>query len=82
MKTSNNKNPKGKLYAKYYNSLRNFKRSKLVASAMMKNIIDNDKQQKSNWIEREFGKCFYELIYLYILMHYYYLYLLYMFKYL
>lgn len=54
MKIGNNKNPKGKLYAKYYNCLRNLKNNGLVPSTAVKHKTCNDK--KTNWTEREFGK--------------------------
>jgi len=58
MKIGHNKNPKGKLYAKYYNSLRNLKNNGLVPSTVMKNKTDIDKYHKTNWTEREFGKLY------------------------
>lgn len=54
MKIGNNKNPKGKLYAKYYNCLRNLKNNGLVPTTAVKNKTYNDKN--TNWTEREFGK--------------------------
>ncbi|CAI6365987.1 unnamed protein product [Macrosiphum euphorbiae] len=54
MKIGNNKNPKGKLYAKYYNCLRNLKNNGLVPTSAVKHKTYNDKHQKTNWTEREF----------------------------
>lgn len=56
MKIGNNKNPKGKLYAKYYNCLRNLKNNGLVPTSAVKHKTHNDKHQKTNRTEREFGK--------------------------
>lgn len=56
MKIGSNKNPKGKLYAKYYNSVRNMKNTGLIPTTIIKNKIRNEKQQKNGWFEREFGK--------------------------
>jgi hypothetical protein len=56
MKIGNNKNPKGKLYAKYYNCLRNLKNNGLVPSTIVKNKLNIDNHHKTNWTEREFGK--------------------------
>lgn len=52
MKIGNNKNPKGKLYAKY--CLRNLKNNGLVPTTTVKHKMFNNK--KTNWTEREFGK--------------------------
>jgi len=59
MKIGNNKNPKGKLYAKYYNCLRNLKNNGLVTFTIVKNKLNVDEPHKTiNWTEREFGKCY------------------------
>jgi len=56
MKIGCNKNPKGKLYSKYYNSVRNMKNTGLIPTTIVKNKIINDKTQKNGWFEKEFGK--------------------------
>lgn len=56
MKIRNNKNPKGKLYSKYYNCLRNLKNNGLVPTTAVKHKICDVEHQKTNWTEREFGK--------------------------
>jgi len=43
MKIGSNKNPKGKLYAKYFNSVRKMKNIGLIPTANIKNKIINDK---------------------------------------
>lgn len=50
-----NKNPKGKLYAKYYNSVRNMKNTGLIPIPITKNKTMNEKKQKNNWFEKQFG---------------------------
>ncbi|XP_016659852.1 uncharacterized protein LOC107883741 [Acyrthosiphon pisum] len=54
MKIGCNKNPKGKLYSKYYNSVRNMKNTGLIPTTIIKNKIINDKTQKNGWFEKEF----------------------------
>ncbi|KAL5236318.1 hypothetical protein ACI65C_003728 [Semiaphis heraclei] len=54
MKIGCNKNPKGKLYAKYYNSVRNMKNTGLIPTPITKNKTMNEKKQKNGWIEKEF----------------------------
>lgn len=56
MKIGCNKNPKGKLYSKYYNSVRNMKNTGLIPTTIIKNKIITDKTQKNGWFEKEFGK--------------------------
>lgn len=60
MKIRCNKNPKGKLYAKYYNSMRNLKNTGLVhtTTKLCKNKIGNINQEKDRLTERQFGKIF------------------------
>jgi len=67
MKIGCNKNPKGKLYAKYYNSVRNMKNTGLIPTPITKNKTMNEKKQKNGWIEKEFGITFIYNIYLLIL---------------
>ncbi|XP_029346099.1 uncharacterized protein LOC115034203 [Acyrthosiphon pisum] len=58
MKIGCNKNPKGKLYSKYYNSVRNMKNTGLIPTTIIKNKIINDNQpnQILHHIKEENGK--------------------------
>ncbi|KAL5239094.1 hypothetical protein ACI65C_006504 [Semiaphis heraclei] len=56
MKIGCNKNPKGKLYAKFYNSMRNLKNTGLVhtTTKLEKNKTGSGNQEKDGWTDREF----------------------------
>lgn len=60
MKIGCNKNPKGKLYAKFYNSMRNLKNNGLVhtTTKLEKNKTGSGNQEKDGWTDRELGKIF------------------------
>lgn len=53
MKYEPNKNPKGKLYAKYYNSMRSLKSSGLVSSTSSVKNVEKSNSRKHSVI---FGK--------------------------
>jgi len=55
MKDGYNKNPKGKLYAKYYNSMRTLKTSGLVPCKEQVKTVKLATQRKH---DNEFGKIF------------------------
>jgi hypothetical protein len=60
MKIGCNKYPKDKLYAKYYNSMRNLKNTGLIhtTTKLEKNKTGSRNQDKESWAERTFGKIF------------------------
>ena len=64
MKIGNNKNPKGKLYTKYFNSVRNLKLNGLIesTSAVCKaKSNDNSKDcsvDRCSWTQTDFGKTY------------------------
>jgi len=53
MKYESNKNPKGKLYAKFYNSMRTLKSSGLISSSSRIGILKRLNNRKHN---THFGK--------------------------
>lgn len=55
MKDGNNKNPKGKLYAKYYNSMRTLKTSGLLPCKEQEKTVKSHTQRRH---DNEFGKIF------------------------
>lgn len=69
IKIGNNKNPKGKLYAKYYNNMRNLKTNGLIekTSTLHKNKKDNIiDYERSNWTQKVFSNIHLIFVYLYL----------------
>lgn len=62
MKIGNNRNPKGKLYTKYFNSVRNLKTNGLIESTSTvckPNANSNDSTlEKYSWTQKDFGKTY------------------------
>lgn len=56
MKIGCNKNPKGKLYAKFYNAMRNLKNTGLVPTTSKSEKNKTVGKEKYGWTGREFGK--------------------------
>lgn len=67
MKVGSNKNPKGKLYAKFYNAMRTLKNNGLVTTSAAKtNRIEQRNDESRNgktWMARDFSK---SLFYIFI----------------
>jgi len=62
MKDGHNKNPKGKIYAKYFNSMRTLKTSGLVPSKeRVRSAIELHTQRRQ---DKEFGKILFKLPFL------------------
>lgn len=63
MKIGNNRNLKGKLYTKYFNSVRNLKTNGLIESVSLckpkKNYNSNDCiLDRNSWTHKTFGKTY------------------------
>lgn len=58
MKVGCNKNPKGKLYAKFYHSMRNLKNTGLVLTTNKSEKNKTLSKENYSWTRREFSKIF------------------------